>query len=59
MLFLLGRKFHPVVSLVFATAILVAGLVLHAEFLTVTGALSMVLSGAKTVRRLRTNSQPR
>jgi hypothetical protein len=59
MLFLLGRKFHPVVSLVFATAILVAGLVSHAEFLTATGALSMVLSGAKTVRRLRGNSQPR
>jgi hypothetical protein len=55
MLFLLGRKFNPVVVLVAAAALLVVGLVLHLEFLVATSALSLVLAGVKTARRLRTN----
>lgn len=56
MLFLLGRKFHPAVTLVAAVAVLVAGVVLHLEFLTLTGAMSTVLAGAKTARRVRLDS---
>jgi len=52
MLFILGRRFHPAVTLAAAVAILITGLVLHLEFLTLTGASSIVLAGARTAKRL-------
>ncbi|HEY3955889.1 MAG TPA: hypothetical protein VGM53_21155 [Streptosporangiaceae bacterium] len=53
MLFLLGRRLHPAISLLIGAAALAAGLVVHADLLAAGGGLMVVWAGVRVVRRVR------
>jgi hypothetical protein len=53
MLFLLGRRLHPAISLLIGAAALAAGLVVHADLLAAGGGLMVVWAGIRAVRRAR------
>jgi hypothetical protein len=53
MLFLIGRKVHPLIAVTLGVLVLVLGVVLHSYLLAAGGAVYVVFSGLRAVRRMR------